>query len=266
VPTAKPRFLAFTRIGFAARGLMYGLVAYLALRVGREEDAGNALAYLGTGSGRVVLALMALGFAAYGIWRLADAGLDLERRGREWKDLAVRAGGAGSGVIHIGLALTAAKLALGWSHGGGGSSRKAEGGAAMALHMPFGDWLLLLAAAVCAAVAVGQCVKAARRRFVCHLRPDVRESWWVLAAGCAGYLARGAVFATVAWMLYRSGNDRSASEAGGLGDALHFLSGPLRFAVASGLGIFGAYCLIEAWYRVLPDPQFKQRLKQAARR
>jgi hypothetical protein len=266
VAETKPGFLTFTRIGFAARGLMYGLVAYLTLRLGREEDAGSALAYLGSGGGRAVLAVMALGFAAYGLWRLADAGLDLERRGREWKDLAVRAGGAVSGIVHLGLAFTAARLALGWSHGGGGSSRKAEGGAAMALHLPFGDWLLVVAAAICAGVAVGQFVKAARRRFVCHLRPDVRTRWWVLAAGCAGYAARGAVFATVAWLLYRSGTDRNAGEAGGLGDALRSLAGPLRLLVASGLGVFGAYCLIEAWFRILPDPAFKQRLKQAARR
>jgi hypothetical protein len=257
-----PGFLAFTRLGFAARGLMYGLVAYLTLRIGRPEDAGGALAYLGSGGGKAVLAAMALGFAAYGAWRLADAGFDLDDRGREWKALAVRAGGAGSGLIHLGLALTAAKLATGWSHGGGGSSRKAETGAAMALHLPFGDWLLLLAAAACAGVALGQFAKAARRKFVCHLRPDVRDSWWILAAGCAGYAARGAVFATVAWLLYRAGSDRSPGEAGGLGDALKTLTGPAQLAVAAGLGLFGLYCLIEAAYRILPPPEFKARLKR----
>jgi hypothetical protein len=264
VAEAKADFLTFTRIGFAARGLMYGLVAWLTLRLGEPKDAGGALAYLGSGSGKAVLGVMAVGFGAYGIWRFADAVLDLERRGREWKGLAVRAAAAGSGLVHLGLASTAAKLALGWSHGGGGSSRKAESGAAMALHIPFGDWLILAAAAAFAGAAVAQLVKAARRRFVCHLRRDVRDSWWVIAAGCTGYAARGAVFGTVAWLLFRSATDRSAGEAGGLGDALRALSGPLQVGVAAGLGIFGAYCLIEGWYRVLPDPRFKDRLKDAA--
>jgi hypothetical protein len=265
MPEARPGFLTFTRIGFAARGLMYGLVAWLTLRLGQPRDAGGALAYLGSGSGKVVLGVMAVGFAAYGLWRLADAGLDLEQRGEEWKALATRAGAAGSGLIHLGLALTSAKLAIGWSHGGGGSSRKAESGAAMALHLPFGDWLIFVAAAAFLAAAAGQIVKAVRRKFVCHLRPDVRESWWVLAAGSTGYAARGAVFAAVAWLLFRSATDRSPGEAGGLGDALRSLSGPLQIAVAAGLGIFGAYCLIEGWYRILPEPRFKHRLEQAVR-
>jgi hypothetical protein len=263
MPAATPGFLTFTRIGFAARGIMYGLVAYMTLRLGRAEDAGQALGYLGTGSGRAVLAVMAVGFAAYGLWRLADAGLDLERRGDKWKALAIRAGGAASGLVHLGLAFTAAKLALGMAHSGGGSSHKAEQGAALALRLPLGDWLLLVAAAAFAAGAVGQIVKAARRRFLCHLRPEARDLWWVVAAGCAGYAARGAVFATVAWLLFRAGMDRSAHEAGGLGDALRALSPPLQLAVAGGLAVFGLYCLIEAWYRVLPDPAVKRRLKSA---
>jgi hypothetical protein len=76
----------------------------------------------------------------------------------------------------------------------------------MALHLPFGDWLLLLAAAAFLGAAAGQVLKAVGRKFVCHLRPDVRESWWVLAAGCTGYAARGAVFAAVAWLLFPVGH------------------------------------------------------------
>jgi hypothetical protein len=255
-------FLTFTRIGFAARGVMYLLVAYLALRLGRAEDAGRALAWLASGRGRILLAAMAAGFAAYGLWRLADAGFDFERRGDEWKKLAVRAGGAGSGLIHLGLAFTAARLALGSGGGGGGSSRKAEAGASMALGLPGGNIVLLIGAAILLAAAGFQVAKAVRRKFLDHLRPDVRGLWWVLAAGCGGYAARGAVFATAAWLLFRAATDRRATEAGGLGDALRALPPAAETAVAAGLALFGAFCLIEAWYRILPGPSVPDKLKR----
>jgi hypothetical protein len=255
-------FLTFTRIGFAARGLMYMLVAWMALRLGRAEDAGRALAYLGSGRGRILLAAMAAGFLAYGLWRLADAGFDFEHRGNSWKKLAVRAGGAGSGLIHLGLAFTAARLALGGG-GGGGSSRKAEAGASMALGLPGGNVVLLIGGAILLGAAGLQIAKAVRRKFLDHLRPNVRDRWWVLAAGCAGYAARGAVFATAAWLLFRAGTDRSASEAGGLGDALGALPPLAETAVAAGLAMFGAFCLIEAWYRVLPTRDVKRDVKAA---
>jgi len=257
-------FLTLTRIGFAARGLMYLLVAYMAVRLGRAEDAGRALAYLASGRGRLVLALMAGGFLAYGLWRLADAAFDFERRGNEWKKLAVRGAGAGSGVIHLGLAFTAARLVVGsGGGGGGGSSRKAELASAMALHLPGGSLLLIVAAAVLAGVAVAQFVKAARRKFLDHLQPSIRDSWWASAAGCGGYAARGAVFATAAWLLFHAGTDRRADEAGGLGDALAAMPTAAAMVVAAGLGLFGLFCLVEAWYRVLPTRDVRGKLKRA---
>lgn len=250
-------FLTLTRIGFAARGLLYLLVGWMAVRLGRAEDASGALAYLASGSGRILLGTMAAGFAGYGLWRLADAGFDFERRGTEWKKLGVRAAGAGSGLIHLGLAYSAARLALGSGGGGGGSSRKAEAASSVALGLPGGEAMLLIAAAILLAAAAGQFVKAARRTFLRHLRADVRHAWWAITGGCAGYAARGAVFLTVSWLLFKAGTDHSAREAGGLGDALRALPHAGQTAVAVGLGLFGAFCLVEAWYRVLPEPDIK---------
>jgi hypothetical protein len=253
--------LTLTRLGFAARGIMYLLVAWLALRLGRAEDAGGALAYLASGRGRILLAAMAAGFLAYGLWRLADAGLDLERRGDEAKALGVRAVAAGSGVVHLGLAFASARLAFGNGSGGGGSSRKAEAASGIALHLPGGKLLLFAAAAALLGAGIAQFAKAARRRFLKHLQPQARDRWWVIAAGCGGYAARGAVFVTAAWLLLRAGLDRSPAEAGGLGDALKALPWAAEAAVAVGLALFGTFCLIEGWYRILPQPDVPQKLK-----
>lgn len=258
----KRGFLTLTRLGFAARGIMYLLVAWMALRLGRAEDAGGALAYLASGRGKLLLAGMAAGFLAYALWRLADAGFDLERRGNEAKALGVRAVAAGSGLVHLGLALASAKLAFGYGHGGGGASRKAEMASGMALHLPGGKFLLLAGAAVLLAAGIAQFVKAVRRNFLKHLSADARDRWWVIAAGCGGYAARGAVFVTAAWLLLHAGLDRSPGEAGGLGDALKALPGPAEMAVAGGLALFGAFCLIEGWFRILPEPNMPEGLKR----
>lgn len=261
MPDAKRGFLTLTRLGFAARGIMYLLVAWMALRLGRAEDAGGALGYLASGRGKLLLAAMAAGFLAYALWRLADAAFDLERRGDEAKALAVRAVAAGSGLVHLGLAFAAAKLAFGYGHGGG-ASRKAEMASGIALHLPGGKLLLIAGAAVLLGAGIAQLVKAARRGFLKHLRADARRLWWVSAAGCGGYAARGAVFVTAAWLLLRAGLDSRPGEAGGLGDSLKALPVAAEMAVAGGLALFGAFCLIEGWYRILPEPSIPDRLKR----
>jgi uncharacterized protein DUF1206 len=81
VPSVSPGFLLLTRIGFAARGLLYLVVGYLALKLGRAEDAGGALDWLGGKTGGMVLGALAFGFAAYGAWRVTDAIFDTQSKG-----------------------------------------------------------------------------------------------------------------------------------------------------------------------------------------
>jgi hypothetical protein len=136
-----PGLEMLTRIGFAAQGIMYVVFVYLALRFGRSEDNAGALSYLAEGSGKFLLGVMALGFVAYGIWRLSAAVIDTEGHGAEPKGAAAHLGGGLSGLIHIGLALVAVRLAL--SKGGGGSGG-AQDGAATALSLPGGTVLVTL--------------------------------------------------------------------------------------------------------------------------
>lgn len=259
-------FLLLTRVGFAARGLMYLLVAYFAMRLGRAEDAGEALAHLREGPGVAMLAGMALGFIAYGVWRLVDAGFDVENRGNGIKGAGVRLAHAGSGLIHLLLGFKAIRLALGDSGAKGGSSEAAESGAATAMSLPGGDLLLIAAAAILLAIAANQLIKAARRRFLRHLTPEAQRKLWVILLGVAGYAARGILFATAAWLVYRSQAEHSPAAAGGLGDALTNLPGLFRTLAAAGLAMFGAYSLVEARYRVIPNPHVGKRVARAAGR
>lgn len=262
VSSVSPNFLLLTRVGFAARGLLYLIVGYLALKLGQAEDAGGALEHVSREAGGPVLGLLALGFVAYGIWRVADAILDTQNKGKEAKGIAGRAAGAASGLIHLGLAFTAAKLALG-SGSGGDSSRSAESGAATAMSLPGGDLLLYLAAAVLGAAGAAQLLIAAKRDFCKHLESGAKDKWWVIAAGTGGHAARGIIFLAAAWLLFNAARHDEAEEAGALGDALLSLPDTLRAAVAAGLCLFGIYSLIEARYRIIPDPHVKHRVADA---
>jgi hypothetical protein len=262
VPSVSPNFLLLTRIGFAARGLLYLIVGYLALRLGRAEDAGGAMEWVGGKTGGIVLGALALGFAAYGVWRAADAVFDTQGKGRKLKGIVGRLAGGLSGLIHLGLAYTAAKLALGGSRGGN-SSDTAESGAATAMSLPGGEAALFIAAAILAIAGLAQLGIAARRRFCKHLAPEAQRRWWVIAAGCGGHAARGIIFLAAAWLALRAGLHHNPAEAGALGDALRTMPAALRAAVAAGLCLFGAYSLIEARYRIIPDPRVKERVAGA---
>ncbi|GGI67138.1 hypothetical protein GCM10007973_00330 [Polymorphobacter multimanifer] len=261
---------AATRMGFAARGIMYLLIAFLALWWGRAEDGPDALKLLDSGAGRAILAVMALGFFAYGIWRLAEVFIDSEGHGSKAKGLAVRAGGTVSGIIHLGLGVYTARLAAGQpagaSGGGSGGGGGTEEGAATALSLPGGEWLLMLAAAALLGTAVVNLVKAIKGSFLKQLDSRAAAQDWVKWAGRGGYAARGVVFAIMAWFFWKAGAAASAEQAGGLGEALGWLTGWPRMAVAIGLGLFGIFSLVEARYRRINDPKVLARLQNAGRR
>lgn len=261
MPSVSPNFLLLTRIGFAARGLLYLIIGYLALKLGRTEDAGGALEHVSREAGGLVLGALALGFVAYGIWRITDAIFDTQDKGRDAKGIAGRLAGALSGLIHLGLAFTAAKLALG-GRSGGDSSDSAESGAAAAMSLPGGDLLLYAAAAILAVAGVAQLGIAFTRGFCKHLSPQAKDRWWVIAAGLGGHAARGIIFLAAAWLVFNATRHHQAEEAGALGDALLSLPDGLSAAVAAGLCLFGLYSLIEARYRIIPEPHVKRRLAE----
>lgn len=248
-----------TRVGFAARGLMYFTIGFLALRSGRTEDSAGALEQLNSGIGRPLLILMALGFIAYAIWRLSEAVIDSEGHGNDGKGLAVRIGGGISGVVHAGLALVALRLGLGQSSQGGGNGE--QQGAATALSLPGGELLLGLVAAALIGVGLFQLVKAARADFLKHLAPEAARQDWVKWMGRAGYAARGIVFLVIGYFAFRAASAGQASQAGGVDAALSALPGALFVAVAIGFILFGCFSLVEARYRRITDPKVLDRMK-----
>lgn len=247
---AATRLMTLTRMGFAARGVLYGIVALLVLQTGRSEDLAGALGYLERGGGRVLLALTAVGLVGYGIWRLSDAAFDIGRHGSDAKGVRARLAAAFSGSSHLFLAWQAARLLQGVRAGTGDSAQDYAG---MALALPGGKFILGAVGLIVIGIGILQLVKAAKAGFLDHLDPRVAREAWALWSGRLGYAARGIVFMIIGFFLVRAGWAESAGKVGGMAEALAWLNNPWNLVIAAGLLAFGVFSLIEARYRILPE-------------
>ena len=251
------RFLRLCRVGFFGRGLLYVLIAFLALRTGQTEDVTGIFEYLNHGAGRLVLMAIAAGLAAYGLWRLADAAFATENPGGDGRAKRLRLSAGGIGLIYLFLALQAGLILLGGNAGDSSPQRQAD----MVMDWPGGDVVLGLVGLGFIAGGFVQLWIARTCRFLEPL--DARAlSPMVRWLGRIGYAARGIVFIIVGFMLGRAATDGRSSEAGGLEQALDLLSPPLLFAIASGLFLFGLFSMVEALYRRIHEPPPPDEMKR----
>lgn len=247
---AAARLTTLTRLGFASRGLLYLVIAILVLTTGRKEDPAGALEYVAQGGGKTLLLFMTLGLVAYGIWRLSDAALNVERHQSDNSGKIERVGAAASGLIHLFLGWQAVRLMQGSADV---SDNGAQESAQSVLLLPGGSTALIIGSLVLLATGGVQIAKAVKASYLKHLEPAVARKDWAKWTGRLGYSARGLIFIITGFFLARAGLDDQASEAGGMADALAWLNSPWDYIIAAGLFAFGLFSLIEARYRILHD-------------
>jgi len=254
------------RLGFAARGIVYCLVGWFAidaaLRGGKVGDNQGAIASLADEPfGEWILAVMAAGLAGYALWRLAEAITDPEAQGTTAKGAFKRAGHAISGIAHVILAWTAAKLAVHAREAGGrvGGEESARDWTAWLLDQPMGRVLVALVAAGLIGAALQQAKKAWDGSFARELGRGTPVPGHVCTIGRIGYGARGLVFALIALFFVSAAWAADADQAGGMAHALATLqsqTGGRWLLTATGMGFvaFGIYSLVEArWRRISVD-------------
>lgn len=263
------RVETFARIGFLARGVVYILLGYFALSTANADGPTGVLQEIrDMPAGTILLALVGIGLAGYGIFRLYGAAIDIQGDGSGAKGAGKRGGHAASGLAHLFLAYYALSSAFGsdgsGGSGGGGSGGTEEQAASWLLTLPFGEILLALIGIGFLGAALNQAVKAYTAKFMFQLDADAPQ--FAEYVGRAGYAARAVVFFVLGWKVTSAALAGRANEVGGIGEVLNALRDPqwLYMIVAIGLLLFGVYSLVMARYRRIRDEDVLQRLRATA--
>jgi hypothetical protein len=128
----RPEFAWLARAGLVARGVSYGIIGILAVKLaagsgGKATDQRGAFETLARQPlGKVLLTAMAIGLAGYATWRFVRAALG---HGAEQRDSTFdRVAAAASGIAYAVLCFTAVQILAGAGGGGGSGPKKTTGG------------------------------------------------------------------------------------------------------------------------------------------
>ncbi|MBP2406942.1 DUF1206 domain-containing protein [Streptomyces syringium] len=254
---------AAARAGLAARGVLYLLIAALALRIalldgGEQADRGGAVQELAEQPfGRVLVWAVGIGLIGMALWRLSETvfGSAGPHGGKAGKRLlsAVRF------VFYSVVAGSVIAFAAGErSSGAGSTDEQSRDATARVLEWPGGQVLVAAVGAGVAAAGVWITIRAATRAYRRHLRagmsPATRRTVDVLGVG--GGVSRGLVFAAAGGFAVQAAVTYDPEHAKGLDDTLRTFAdtpaGPwLLTAIAVGLALFGLFSLALVRWRDL---------------
>jgi hypothetical protein len=261
-------FAWMARIGYAARGVVFLIIAVLAglaaLGSGRSVGTGGALhRVLAQPMGELLLWIVALGLLCFAGWRFVDAIFDSDHYGGDMGGLARRAGLVGGGIFYLITAGLAVNMIFGVR--GGDGEGTARDWTAWMLVQPFGQWATVLVGIGIAASGIGQVAKPARAEFRKQLALGAGPRALVVATGVIGYIARGAVFVMIGGFLVVAALRFNSGNAAGFAGALRTLQqqpyGHVLLGItALGLFAFGLFQWMEAvWRRIdVPNVQLGQ--------
>jgi hypothetical protein len=249
------------RLGLGARGVVYLLVGWIAVRIafqhsGQEADRQGALQQFAHNTpGKVVLVVMALGFFGYAAWRTTQvvSGSPGDDGAKDWAKRATSAGRAG---LYLVFAYSTARTAFSGQSGSGSNSTSKRATAGVLAHSG-GRALVIVAGAGFVIAGVVLAVRGVLRKFERQLRTSQMSKGVeraVAGLGVAGQTARGVVFAVVGGFLIDAAVSYDPHKARGLDGVLRAVGDAtagelLLVLVALGLACFGAYSLAEARYR-----------------
>lgn len=254
------------RAGLSARAFIYLLMGGLALAIAsggqsknQQADQKGALKELTQHTGgAALLVLLAIGFAAYALWRFSEAAFGVIGDGHGAK---ARLQSAGRGLIYSSFAFTAVSVLRGSS---GSQSSKNTSLTAKVMGWTGGRFLIAIVGLAILAAGGIMIYEGVKKKFLKYLKTyemseNTREA--VEKLGMVGTIARGAVIGISGILVIQAAWTYDAKKAGGFDAALKTLAGQpygmlLLGIMAVGLLAFGVYGFAEArWRKVSPTPE-----------
>ncbi|MGE2835697.1 DUF1206 domain-containing protein [Mycobacterium sp. SMC-4] len=244
------------RAGFAASGVLHLLVGYIIGRLafvggGGNADQSGALATLGSQTGgAIMLWVVAIGLAALGLWRLAEAviGSKPSEAGRDDNPAWKRGKSVALAVVNFAIAFSAARFAMG---SGQSSTQQNTGMSAQLMQSGWGKALLLAVGAGVLAVGAYHVYKGVSEKFLDELQ--VSRSTAITVAGVVGYVAKGVVLGGAGVLVVVATLQADPTKASGLDAAVKTLGEApfgkfLLIAAALGIAAFGVFNFIRSRY------------------
>jgi hypothetical protein len=260
------------RVGLAARGVVFLLLAYLVVRValgalGSDSSTSSPASLPGVADaldrqtgGPAILVVLGTGLAMYALFSLIDTILhhdDESPRSKRWGDRALSAWGV---VMYIGFSIYCFTAAASSSPSSESSAHDRSQKTHLArdvLRWPGGPFWLGLLATVFLAMAVFLVSRAGRRSFRPRLdRVRMSDRMWRIATvlGIIGYLGRAGLFGVVGGCVMYGAVEDAPRYGQGVNGAVRVIAGstvgpPLLGILAALLAAYGLYMFVETRYR-----------------
>lgn len=246
------------RAGFAVSGVLHLLIGFLIVQIafgsGGNADQSGALATLARQTGgSVLLWVVAIGLAALGLWRIAEAIVGSkpgEKSGGNGEDSPAwkRVKALALAVVNFAIALSAMRFALG---SGQQSTQQNSGLSAQLMTTGWGKAVLIAVALGLVAVGGYHVYKGVAKKFAKDLRVSAGTA--ITAVGITGYAAKGLVLAGAGVLVIVATLQADPSKASGLDAAVKTLGQApfgkiLLLLAAVGIAAFGAYNFVRARY------------------
>lgn len=253
----RPPFQFIARVGYLARGLVYGIVGLVALSAAAGTRK-NALSLtdalqemLQQPFGLFLISVIAVGMVSFACWRLAQGLLDADSLGTRPRAAVRRAAYAISSFAYLGIAAIAAGIVfeLPSLH-----SSSPQSWAAWVLAWPLGSVALGAVGAGFLLIGATTSVKAYGAAFKKDFDLKSSSAKWLVPLGRAGHATRAIIFLLVGYFLMVSAHDSDIHEVKDMAGALNVLQHQpygmiLYTALAVGLTCFGLFEFIQAFFR-----------------
>ena len=259
-----PAFRLAVRTGFVGRGLTYAVIGAIAIALalgagstGQAPNQEGALSLVVSAPlGGAALVVIAVGMAAYALWKLILAAIGVGPDGGGGHDPEDRLSNLAGGVVYLAFSALAVRVLAGSA---GNQSRQQHRTAAGVLGWTGGRELVGAAGAILIGICAQQAYEAWKGEFAeesktGEMGPHERRVFMLL--GRSGLIARSLVFALSGYFLLRTAIDFHVSGGIGIDGALaevHHQTGGSVLLVIVGLGllVFAAFRFMEARRRRL---------------